>query len=132
MDTRPIHFFDEPIQVRHSASQTYEKTPTCPDGFTWREEYFSIDRLVEEWSDFTRRGKSARNMRPAHLSRASRDGSWGVGRFYFRVLVTGGRIFEIYYDRAVENCDDRKGNWFLLAERGISFISADIKTSNNY
>ena len=119
METYPIQFIDEPIQVRTNLAQTYEKTPKCPDGFTWRGEEYTVERLIEEWSDFTRRGKASRNMRPAHLSRASRDGSWGVGRFFFRVQVTGGRVFELYYDRAVENCDDRKGNWFLLAERSL-------------
>lgn len=59
----------------------------------------------------------SRNMRPAHAARASRDGSWGVGRFYFRVTVHTGQMFEIYYDRAPEDVDNRKGGWFLLGER---------------
>lgn len=117
METHPINFIDESIQVFYYSEQAYEKTPKCPDGFTWRNQRYTVENLIEAWSNFTRRGRAARNMQPAHLSRAMRVGSWGVGRFYFRVLVTSGRIFEIYYDRAAEDCDDRKGNWFLLAER---------------
>jgi hypothetical protein len=117
MHTHPVNFIDEKIEVFYNSPQPFEKTPRCPNSFCWRGEQYPIELLIEEWSDFSRRGRSARNMRPAHISRALRDGSWGVGRFFFRVQVSGGRIFEIYYDRAVEDCDDRKGNWFLLAER---------------
>jgi len=56
------------------------------------------------------------NMRPEHLQRARQRGSWGVGRFYFRVLVTDGRTFELYYDRAAKGSDQRKGSWFLSQE----------------
>jgi len=58
-----------------------------------------------------------RNMRPVHLDRAAMKGSWGVGRFYFRVRVESGQVFEIYYDRAPGNVADRKGSWFLFGER---------------
>jgi len=33
------------------------------------------------------------------------------------VRVSSGRVFDLYYDRAVENADKRKGRWVLLAER---------------
>ena len=55
----------------------------------------------------------ARNMRPAHMEAASTRGSLNVGRFYFRVKVDSGQIFDIYYDRAMKNLDDRKGQWFV-------------------
>ena len=58
----------------------------------------------------------ARNMQEAHLREASRRGSWGVGRFYFRVRTENGRIFDIYYDRAPEEAADRKGHWFIWRE----------------
>lgn len=58
----------------------------------------------------------ARNMRPAHAEAASTHGSVNVGRFYFRVKVDSGRIFDIYYDRAMKNVDDRKGQWVIYRE----------------
>ena len=64
------------------------------------------------------RGKMARNMRPAHAVVASGRGSLNVGRFYFRVKVDTGQIFDIYYDRAMKNVDDRKGQWFIYRELG--------------
>ena len=116
----PIHFFDEKIEVLFDTPPTYEKTPPCPNGFVWAGETYRIIETLSEWSDFTRRGKYARNMRPAHVTVASTRGSLNVGRFYFRVKVENGQIFDLYYDRAMKNVDERKGQWFLyreLAER---------------
>ena len=117
MPTIPSHFYDESILVQFSTPPVLEKKPACPDGFTWREEYFSISEVLEEWADFKRRGRMARNMAPAHLASASRLGSRGVGRFHFRVKTSAGRLFELYYDRAPEDVDNQKGGWYLLSER---------------
>lgn len=75
-----------------------------------------MKEMLSSWSDFARRGKMAKNMRPAHAAVAASRGSLNVGRFYFRVLVDSGQIFDIYYDRAMKNIDDRKGQWFLYRE----------------
>jgi hypothetical protein len=118
MDYQPTHFYDEPIKVRFDVAPAREKTPPCPDGFTWNGRDYRILEKLAEWSDFTRRGKSARNMRPSHAAVASGRGSLGVGRFYFRVRVDGGQIYDIYYDRAPQDADRRKGQWFLYRELG--------------
>jgi hypothetical protein len=115
--TIPSHFYDEPIEVHFSIPPVLEKKPSCPDGFTWREEFFSISELLEEWCDFKRRGRMARNMAQTHLASASRLGSRGVGRFHFRVRTSTGRLFELYYDRAPEDVDNQKGGWYMLSER---------------
>jgi len=60
----------------------------------------------------------AHNMRMSSQRKAARRGSVGVGRFHFRVEVDGGRIFDLYYDRAVLSADDRKGAWILHQELG--------------
>ena len=117
MTTTPANFYAEPIEVQFDIAPVREKSPHCPNTFTWRTETFEVAEVLEEWIDYKRRGRMARNMAPAHLASASRLGSWGVGRFYFRVKTREGRIFEIYYDRAPEDADGRKGNWFLFAER---------------
>lgn len=54
-------------------------------------------------------------MSPEHAERARLKGSWGVGRYYFRIETSEGEIFEIYYDRAPEKSADRSGHWFLLS-----------------
>ena len=112
----PIHFYDQPIEVHFDTPPTYEKSPTCPNGFVWDEKTYRIKRSLSEWTDFKRRGKYARNMRPAHAEVASGRGSLNVGRFYFRVRVDTGQIFDIYYDRAMKSVDERKGQWFIFRE----------------
>ncbi len=117
METSPLSFYDEPIEVAFDKAPVLSKSPTCPSAFSWRGETYPIVEMLETWQNFQRRGRMERNMRPSHRIMAARRGSWGVGRFHFRVRVEGGRIFEIYYDRAPESAGDRKGHWFLLGER---------------
>jgi len=112
----PIHFYDEPIEVRFDEPPVREKAPHCPNGFTWNSESFQVTASLSEWTDFSRRGRMANNMRPAHAATAATRGSLNVGRYYFRVQVHTRRIFDIYYDRAMKNVDDRKGQWFVYRE----------------
>ena len=91
----PIHFFDNPIEVLFDTLPTYEKSPICPNGFVWEGQNYRIVTSLSEWSDFTRRGRYARNMRPAHATVASGRGSLNVGRFYFRVKVDREQIFDL-------------------------------------
>ncbi|MBM3125086.1 MAG: hypothetical protein FJZ87_08405 [Chloroflexi bacterium] len=116
MEYTPTHFYDEPIEVLFDSPPAREKSPGCPNGFVWREKSFRILELLSEWTDFTRRGRMARNMRPAHAAVASTRGSLNVGRFYFRVRVEDGRVFDLYYDRAMKNVNERKGQWFIYRE----------------
>ncbi len=81
-----------------------QKTPPCPDGFAWDGKDYRVTEKLSEWTDFTRRGRMARNMRPAHAAVAAEHGSLGVGRFYFRVRVDTGQVFDLYYDRAHQRC----------------------------
>ncbi len=112
----PIHFYDHPIQPIFDTPPAKEKSPDCPNGFVWDDKSYRITDMLSSWSDFARRGKMAKNMRPAHATVAAGRGSLNVGRFYFRVRVENGQIFDIYYDRAMKSLDDRKGQWFLYRE----------------
>jgi hypothetical protein len=112
----PIHFFDEHIEVVFNEPPAREKSPPCPNAFIWNEKTYRVIESLSEWSDFTRRGKMSKNMRPAHAEIASTRGSLNVGRFYFRVKVDSGQVFDIYYDRAKKSVDDRKGQWFVYRE----------------
>ena len=133
-ELKPIHFYDHSIEVLFDTPPALEKSPDCPNGFIWDDKTYHIVEMLSSWNDFKRRGKMARNMRPAHAATASTRGSLNVGRFYFRVRValsscslssssTAGQtqprqtqIFDIYYDRAVKSVDDRKGQWFVYRE----------------
>ena len=117
---QPIHFFDHPIEAVFDTPPAREKSPDCPNGFIWESKTYRITEMLSSWSDFTRRGtlRVTRNMRPAHAAIASSRGSLNVGRFYFRVKVDTDQIFDIYYDRAMKNVDDRKGQWVIYRELG--------------
>ena len=113
---KPIHFLDQLIEVIFDTPPAREKTPDCPNGFIWEGKKYRVVEMLASWNDFKRRGKMARNMRPEHAAVAATRGSLNVGRFYFRVRVDTHQIFDIYYDRAMKNVDDRKGQWFIYRE----------------
>jgi len=113
----PLHFIDQPIEVIFDRPLTLEKNPDVPpNGFIWDDKTYRVTEMLSSWSDFKRRGRMAQNMQPAHAATASTRGSLNVGRFYFRVKVDSGQIFDIYYDRAMKNVDERKGQWFIYRE----------------
>lgn len=113
---RPIRFIDDEVEVEFDHPPALSKKPGPPDRFLWDSEEFHISALISTWVDYGRRGDMARNMAPAHMEVAQRRGSWGVGRFYFRVRTTVGRVFDLYYDRAPRNAGDRAGFWVLWRE----------------
>jgi hypothetical protein len=112
----PCRFIDEEIEVHFKRSPLLTKKPNAPDGFTWGGVSFQVIEVLSSWFDYRRRGRMAKNMKPAHLREATRRGSWGVGRFYFRVKTSDGRVFDLYYDRAPKDAADRAGHWFLWRE----------------
>ncbi len=120
-DWVPVRFIDDEIEVFFERPPLLSKRPGAPDGFSWGDEKHLVVEVLSEWIDYQRRGKAARNMREAHLRTAERRGSWGVGRFYFRVRTDRKRIFDLYYDRAPKEAADRSGRWYLwreMAEQG--------------
>ncbi len=115
-DFTPLHFLDQAVDPVFDTPPTLEKSPDCPNGFIWEGRTYRVLELLSSWSDFKRRGRMAQNMRPAHAAAASTRGSLNVGRFYFRVRVDTGQVFDIYYDRAMKSVDERKGQWFVYRE----------------
>lgn len=109
-------FISEPIEAIFKEPPFLLKKPGCPDAFRWRGNTYHVQALLSEWHDYGRRGRSQRNIRPARLKMAARRGSWGVGRDYYRVQVSNDHIFEIYFDRAPKNNQDRQGVWMLDRE----------------
>ncbi len=116
MNEPAAHFIDEEIKIHFDSEPVRQKTPPFPDGFTWQGRTYRVVEKISEWHDFTRRGRMARNMQPAHAAVAAERGSLGVGRFYFRVRTDEGQVFDLYYDRAIKDVDDRLGHWFLYRE----------------
>ena len=119
MALKPHRFIGQEIEVAFDQEPALRKKPPCPDRFHWDGACYHVKTLLSQWHDFTRRGRMARNMRPENAAKARRRGSWGVGRFYFRVETRDGRIFDLYYDRAPKNAADRMGSWFLDQELSL-------------
>lgn len=116
MDYKPLHFIGSSIEVQFDKEPLHKKKPGCPDRFVWDGQVIDVVEKVGEWHDYSRTGHMTHNMRPANMSKALRRGSWGVGRFYFRVQTETGQIFDLYYDRAPKDASDRQGSWFLYRE----------------
>jgi hypothetical protein len=115
-DWTPIRFIDAEVEVDFSHPPLHSKTPDAPDAFVWQGARYQVRETLSSWVDFRRRGRMVRNMQPAHQAVAFRRGSWGVGRFFFRVRTEQGGVFDLYYDRAPEAAADRAGHWFLWRE----------------
>jgi hypothetical protein len=113
---QPLHFIGASIQVEFEKEPLHKRKPHCPDRFTWKEKIVVITEKINEWYDYSRSGSMTHNMRPANMAKALRRGSWGVGRFYFRVLTDQGQIYDLYYDRAPKDASDREGGWYLYRE----------------
>ncbi len=116
MNFNSIRFINEEIEACYDSPPALEKKPGCPDWFVWRNEDFQVNELFSEWHDYQRRGRMSRNMKPTHAATAERRGSWGVGQDYYRIKTANERIFDIYYDRAPKNTNQRKGQWFIYRE----------------
>ena len=110
------YFIGETITVEFDKEPLFSKKPSCPNRIIWGEEMLSIVNLLEEWRDYGRRGRMKTNMRPENIKKAAKRGSWGVGRYYFRVQLENGRLFDIYYDRAPKGTGQRGGSWSLYQE----------------
>jgi hypothetical protein len=116
MKYKSIQFISKPVEVQFEKQPIHPKKPGCPDRFVWEGLTYQVTEKLGEWKDFSRKGRMAHNMTPEHAEVAAHRGSWGVGRFYFRVRTDKDQIFDIYYDRAPKDADDRTGDWFLFRE----------------
>lgn len=111
-----LQFIGESISVNFLDSSQITKKPAIPSSFVWRGKEYFIEKLISQWQDFSRKGRYSRNMSDFHKERAEIKGSFGVGRFYFRVITQNGRIFDLYYDRSVKDSSHKSGSWALFQE----------------
>jgi hypothetical protein len=109
----PLRFIGQAIQVRFDTPPLLSKTPGPPQAFLWAGRELEIANVLARWTSYERRGRESKNMQPAHLTLAGRKGSWGVGRFFFRVQTVGGEVFDLYYDRAPKAAGEGGGRWVL-------------------
>ena len=112
----PMEFYADEIEVRFEQEPVLEKKPGVPASFIWRGREYGIVELLTEWHDYRKRGKTKafyKKERGSYwVESGERQGSWGVGRDYYRVRAASGEVFEIYYDRAPKGRESR-GQWIL-------------------
>lgn len=112
----PVQFVGEEIKAQFDKAPMLSKKPGTPCSFHWGQESFRVTETISQWFDYDRKGRMAKNMKDQNLREAKRKGSWGVGRYYFRVRTDLDRVFDLYYDRAPKDASDREGHWFLWRE----------------
>ena len=112
----PVQFVGEEIRAQFDVAPMLSKKPGPPCSFHWGQESFRVTETISQWFDYDRKGRMAKNMKDENLRQAERRGSWGVGRYYFRVRTDSDRVFDLYYDRAPKDASDREGHWFLWRE----------------
>lgn len=109
-------FIGEPIQPEFNEQPSLLKKPGSPARFRWRGETFAVTKVLSEWHEYSRHGRAALNLTPAHAQAALERGSRGAGRDYFTLRTDAGRVFTLYYDRAPKSVSDSLGEWILLEE----------------
>jgi hypothetical protein len=116
----PARFIGVSVQVAYDRPPALEKRPGPPDGFTWEERTYRVVDVLREWHDYRQRGKSkafyTKERGSFRAKAAERQGTWGVGRDYYRVRTDTEEVFDLYYDRSPRGPGGSKGSWFLLQQ----------------
>lgn len=116
----PARFIGEAITVSHSEQPALEKRPGPPASFEWQGRRYDVAELVREWHDYRPRGSNhsfyEKEQGSFRAAAATRRGTWGVGRDYFRVRTESGEVFDVYFDRNPSGPGGRKGSWFLFRQ----------------
>lgn len=101
---KPVtEFISEPITPSagtFDVSRMGRGEPGLPEGFTWREESASIVEVVETWKQSSREG--------------------GVGelylrRHYYKLRMSDGSVWTVYFVRQAPRSGNRKARWFLYS-----------------
>ena len=111
-----VRYIGKEIIPGYTNGVLFVKDPACPDFFMQDQQIYVVKQVLSEWRDYQRKGNKTHNMRESHLQRAHLKGSWGTGRYYFRVETECGHTFEIYYDRTPSSRQNKFGHWVLFKE----------------
>ncbi len=107
-------FISARIDAFFKTEPLLKKRPGAPDAFVWEGQRFDVVQLLSEWHDYdNRREREMTRHTPTQLAR--KQGSWGVGRDFYRVRTDSGRVFDLYFDRSPKGADDI-GRWVLYRE----------------
>ncbi len=74
--------------------------PGLPTGFDWRGVSFDVVDVLRRWKDTSREGGHA-------------VGDLYLRRHYYRLRMSGKRIWTVYFIRQTPRSGDTKSRWFL-------------------
>jgi hypothetical protein len=82
--------------------------PGLPGGFTWRRQSLSVAERLDSWKESSREGGTA-------------DGELYLRRHCFKLLMSDGSTWTVYFTRQASRGGNRKTRWFLYSiDRGAS------------
>lgn len=97
-----IQFVSEPITPRagtFNASRMGMGEPGLPDAFTWREVEYEIRGIETTWKESTREG--------------SAQGDLYLRRHCYKLLMSDGSMWTVYFTRQTPKTGNPKARWFL-------------------
>ncbi len=101
-------FISEPIRPEPGTFETAAMStglPGLPRGFTWRGVAYQVEEQLEAW-----KASAPEGGRPG--------GERYLRRHYFRLRISGGAIWTVYFVRQAPRSGSAKLRWFLyLVER---------------
>lgn len=100
VESEPVtEFISEPIKPRQGTFDTHHMgrgEPGLPTAFTWRDEEFAIDERLAMWKESTRD-----------------VGDLYLRRHYYRLRMSDGTIWTVYFTRQTPRTGNPKERWFL-------------------
>lgn len=93
----------EPITPHGGAFDTQamgRAEPGLPSAFNWRDEVFPIAAVMDKWKHSSREGSSA-------------QGDLYLRRHYFRLRMTNGATWVVYFLRQTPRSGKHQARWFL-------------------
>ncbi len=103
-----------PLPGTFDAASMARGEPGLPRGFTWRCRSLEIVQRLEAWKESSREGGSA-------------EGQLYLRRHYYRLRMSDGTIWTVYFVRQSPRGADSKARWFLYGlEQGEQAERADV------
>lgn len=92
----------EPLKSSFDAQTMSHGLPGLPTGFTWRGDVRAVQHLLEHWKQSSREGGTA-------------DGELYLRRHYFRLQMSDGCEWVVYFIRQTPRSGPPQRRWFLYS-----------------
>ena len=96
-------FVSEPLTPKQGTFNTARMAkgePGLPSGFTWRDRSLDVVEVLEAWKHSSREGGHAK-------------GELYLRRHYYRLRMSDGQVWTVYFTRQSPASGSAKARWFL-------------------